>query len=191
MIIPRRDALLTLVGLGALALTGCADEDDVCPGDDSGQPCGDTRPSWSLIDHQPATPRFLQRYGLAQFRGARVALSVVAANCDYCSTQVGKLEEMKRDLLAAGIDDVEIIALNVDYARDDVKKLASACSYTVFQDERDVGAVAEMGGRDFDIFLFGRDGVLQRVLRLGGKTNYYIYTQQGYANIRQAVLSVT
>ena len=88
---------------------------------------------------------------------------------------------------------VNFVGVNKDDAESDKSKLASRCSFPLFQDREDVGAwTVHHAGRKDDFFIYGPDGKLVDYLPvngdLEGKRQVNLSTKDGYSTLKKAIL---
>ncbi len=99
---------------------------------------------------------------------------------------------MRQSLNAQGID-VGFVAINAFTAEADRWRILDVTAYAVLQDtpSEDSGTAWDaLGGRKDDIFLFRGDGTLARVLPFDGELSTNLSTDEGYRNVRDALLAV-
>ena len=100
------------------------------------------------------------------------------------------MEQMRLELAADGID-VHFVALNMLSADndDDRKKLTDRCSFTVWQDLETINASGyhHRGTKD-DIYVYDADGKLADYFSIFAERESNLSTDEGYANLKQAVL---
>ncbi len=151
-----RRSFLTVVG--SVALVGCGD--DAAAPTDPGAPA----PTWSLPDFQPQSAAFGQTYGLDQFRGSALLVTLLNGSCNTCRGMAAGLESLQQELVAEGMN-VRFCAIN-EYYDLNGQLLADLCSFPLFQDSESVNAWAMHGGTRDDIYVYSSGGVLVRYYEL-------------------------
>lgn len=157
---------------------------------------GVTAPAWKLEDFQPRSPGYKDRYGPAEMRGKPLLVTMQSAWCPYCQAQVGRLEALRKELLAAG-KSVQIVGVNSSDQRavDAQQELVSRTDIPLFQDTTKANgssfdtAYQLHGGRKDDIYLYDSQGVLLSFFRNGGPVKIDLTTPEGYKNIKDALLA--
>ena len=80
------------------------------------------------------------------------------------------LEQMRIELLLEG-HKVYFLTINASNAVEQQQKLVDKCSFPLLQDTEEIDAwTLHDGGKD-DMFIYGKDGSLQRFLPFGGEVN--------------------
>jgi hypothetical protein len=116
-------------------------------------------------------------------------VALLAGWCSYCQSQASKMEQMRVELNTEGYD-VQFMAINGKTAdnSEDRQKLVDRCSFPLFQDHSDWNAwTLHKGGKD-DIYVYRADGTLAIELDAGGDIETNLSTEEGYGNLRQAIL---
>lgn len=99
---------------------------------------------------------------------------------------------MRQSLVAQGID-VGFVAINAYTAEGDVQRILDVTSYAVLQDTPSEGSGTvwdALGARKDDLLLFHGDGTLARVLPFDGELSTNLSTDEGYTNVRDALLDL-
>jgi hypothetical protein len=182
----RRDALASLAALAhapaaAALLGGCRDDPEP---NEPGAPA----PTWSLVDFQPLSEGFQQTYGLDRFRGRVLLVALYAGWCNTCVGNALKMDGAEARLVAEGLD-VRFVGINDASADSDYdrRNLTSVVRFPLFQDTPEVGAWKGLRGTRNDLYLYGPDGVLRAYYSVPGPTNVDPLSDDGYANLRQAL----
>ncbi|EDM80923.1 hypothetical protein PPSIR1_28473 [Plesiocystis pacifica SIR-1] len=159
-------------------------------GTETGEPpCPECAPIWDLYDFQPQSCGYTETYGLDSFEGHVTLIAMLAGWCSYCQSQAGKMEEMRLELALEGYD-VQMIAINATSADndDDRQNLVDRCAFPLFQDIDEVDAWDLHGGTKDDLVIYHADGTMAVFLDQGGEVNTNLSTDEGYANVKQALL---
>ena len=99
---------------------------------------------------------------------------------------------MRQSLSVQGID-VGFVVINAFNAEAERGLLVDVTAYSLLQDTESPGsgvAWDALSGRKDDIFLFHSDGTLARSLPFDGELSTNLSTDEGYRNVRDAVLAV-
>jgi thiol-disulfide isomerase/thioredoxin len=168
--------------------------DEPCVGvtpltDPPAEPCAECAPAWRLEDVQPRSCGFGQTYGLDSFEGHVTLVALLAGWCSYCQGQTLALEQLKLELALEGYD-VEMVTINGTTANnaDDQQELIDRCSFPIFQDLDEVGAWDLHGGGKDDMYIYAADGTLAQALPVEGELSTNLSTDEGYANVKQALI---
>ena len=170
--------LLVMTGLNPAKLQA----DPVSPRDP-----GAPWPSWELVNFQPKSPKYNQKYGLNEFRGRVTIVALLATWCPYCQRQIAKMEEMKEDLEANRVR-VNFVAVNVSSGKGDQHEFTSRCSFPLFQDTEETNAISQHRGRKDDYFIYNERGELTDYFPYLGERASDLTKSEGYENIKQALL---
>lgn len=129
-------------------------------------------PTWQLEDVQPDSERFGQTYGLDVFDGKVVFVAYLVGWCPYCQAQTTKLEQMREELAAEGVE-VAFVTVHGASANnaEDQEALTSRCSFPILQDTDDAGVWSTSGGGKDDFFIYGPDGTQLAYLQPSDGTN--------------------
>jgi hypothetical protein len=96
---------------------------------------------------------------------------------------------MRVELDAEG-HSAEFTAINKNDAADDQAALVAACGFPLFQDLVEVDAWALHDGHKDDIIIYDREGNVAVYLPRSGPVSTDLSTPIGYANLKNAILSV-
>lgn len=150
---------------------------------------GSMHPNWRLTDFQPQSCGFGQTYGLDAFRGQTLVVVLLSAGCSYCLGQTIKLEQMRYQLEVEG-HDVHFAIVNLKSMSGLQDNLIERGSFPLFQDTDEVDAWGLHGGRKDDFYIYDGDGVLQTFLAASGELSTNLSTDEGYANVHDAIVAV-
>lgn len=150
-------------------------------------------PTWRMADFQPLSCGFEQTYGLDSFTqpapGGRATLvALFNAGCGYCRGQAEQLDRMRIELRLQG-HDAYFVALNGHRYAVHQEGLAARCSFPLLQDTEELGGLDAMDGAIYDMFVYRPDGTLHVFLPGFGGPDTYLSEDEGYANVRAAVLA--
>jgi len=84
----------------------------------------------------------------------------------------------------------EFIAINSKSAVNNVTGLTNSCDFPVYQDLINVDAWKQHDGGKDDMYIYDQAGVLTHFLPIGGALSINLSGQEGYSNVKNAVLSV-
>ena len=84
--------------------------------------------------------------------------------------------------------DVHFLAINMMDAEDTQQNLIDKCSFPLFQDTEAVNAWGMHGGNKDDFFVYDKNGVLVAFLPISGDTSVDLTEDEGYQNLKQAIL---
>ena len=99
------------------------------------------------------------------------------------------MEKMRIELQAEG-HNVQFIAVNAISALETQHKLVERCAFTLFQDtEKDAVWDLQNGKKD-DFYIYDKEGVLADFLPVTGDRSVALSTDEGYANLKNAILAV-
>jgi hypothetical protein len=178
MLIQRR-RLVTGFGL-MLAAFGCSDElQPVEPGAPA--------PGFKLEDFQPASPRFGETYGLAEFRGSVLVLPLYAGWCDTCIGCCSILNDVYKEWQADGLN-VRVAAINPINALPHQKYLVEVCDFPLLQDTEEVRAWDTLLGSRDDTYFYDAEGILSKFIDFKADLAEMIVSDAGKALFRQAVV---
>jgi len=119
-----------------------------------------------------------------------VTLVVLLAGwCSYCQSQATKLEQMQLELMLEGYD-AQFLSINGVSADtpEYQQNLIDRCSFPLFQDTDEVDGWVAHGGSKDDMYLYGADGMLALELPAGGELSTNLSTEEGYQNVKQAII---
>jgi hypothetical protein len=85
---------------------------------------------------------------------------------------------------------VEFVGVNKADAVAEGVNLTARCSFPVLQDVDTVGAWDLHGGHKDDFLIYRADGTLADYLPTGGERGTNLSTPEGYANVKNAILTV-
>ncbi len=199
-------ALTLLILPGTACIIASTDDDDVgatggdlepgeCVGPETqlevpdAAACDDCAPAWALEDFQPRSCGFGETYGLNTFEGEVTVVALLASWCGFCQAQAQKMEQLRIELGAEGVD-VMMVAINADDANTTEyrQNLIDRCSFPLFQNTQEADAWGLHGGNKDDIYVYNSDGSLAVALPYGEGVNTNLSEEEGYANLRQAIL---
>lgn len=111
-------------------------------------------PTWTREDVQPKSARFGQTYGLDEFRGKTIVLTLFEGFCTFCRSNSLIAEELQNELTQEGYDVVSAILSDPN-----ASEFASRVSFPIFRDA-DGSAWREMrpNAIKHDTYVFGPDG---------------------------------
>lgn len=144
-------------------------------------------PDWELVDFQPKSPKYNQKYGLDHFKGRITMVALLATWCPYCQKQVAKMEELKKDLEADRVQ-VNFVAVNIQSGEGDQHEFTSRCSFPLFQDTKEIDAFKQHRGRKDDYFIYNERGELTDYFPYLGDRKSDLTSPEGYENIKKALL---
>ena len=151
---------------------------------------GALAPTWSLSDEQPLSCNYQKIYGLEQVRGTPSMVVLLWSGCSFCQSQTEMLHQMKGELDADGVA-VNFFIINRSDGASSVLNLANRCTFPVFQDTDEVNAWGlHLGAKD-DFYFYDGDGILQNFISVRGDLEINLRTDEGYENIKSAVLALT
>ena len=96
---------------------------------------------------------------------------------------------MRIELEVAGYD-VQFLVVNKQDAESTQQKLIDKCAYPIFQDVAEVDAWRLHDGKKDDFYIFNENGELAVFLPNGGEISTNLSTQEGYENVKNAILGV-
>lgn len=96
---------------------------------------------------------------------------------------------MRLELEIAG-HDVQFVAINKSDAIPNQQKLVDKCSFPLLQDLKTIGVWDLMKGKKDDFYIYAKDGTLAKYLPISGETSVNLSTDEGYENLKQAILDV-
>lgn len=172
------DCIGPLVTESVDATTGTAQECPTC--------IGSPLPDWAARDMNPLSCGYGHTYGLDAFEGDVQLVVLLSAGCSFCLSQMVYFEQLRFELEAAG-HAVDFSTVNLSSMATRVGNMTERASFAIFQDTDALGLWSAMGGRKDDIYLY-RDGTLVDFLPVGGERSTNLSTEEGYDNVRQAVL---
>ena len=148
------------------------------------------RPTWRLYDFQDDSCGFEDTYGLDSFDGRATLVALFNAGCGYCQGQAQNLDRMHRELRTMGID-AYFVAVNGSRYEPYQDRIIDRCRLPFFQDTEEINAIEQMGGAIYDMFVYRPDGTLHVFLSGSGEIDTYLSVDEGYANVREAVISAS
>ena len=180
-----------LLAATILLLMACGSADETGEGDPCrGATCpGSLAPAWELTDFQPKSPHLGQSYGLSRFRGTPTLVALLSGWCSFCQSQAEQLQRMHNELVAAG-HALNVVAINSIDAVDDQVQLTARASFPMFQDQPTVSAWSLHGGQKDDLYLYDAGGRLADFLSPRGTRSIVLSSDEGYENVRNALLSL-
>lgn len=92
--------------------------------------------------------------------------------------------------LAAGGHEVYFVVINAANAVDDQDALVRQCTIPLLQDTEAVGAWGQLGGEKDDFFVLDAHGNVATHLAVDGELATDLSSDEGYANVRDALLAV-
>ncbi|TNF33381.1 MAG: hypothetical protein EP329_08360 [Deltaproteobacteria bacterium] len=95
---------------------------------------------------------------------------------------------MRQELADAG-HDVYVVAINAPSAAANQGALTDKCSFPLLQDTEEVDAWGQLGGSKDDFFVLDENGDVVAHLPVGGEVSTNLSTEEGYANVRAALLA--
>jgi thiol-disulfide isomerase/thioredoxin len=147
-------------------------------------------PDWELVDFQPKSLKFNETYGLDHFRGRVTFVALLATWCSFCKTQIEKMEEMRKEFAANRIE-VNFVVVNTTSGESEQSEFTSRSSFPLFQDTDLENAFGLHQGYKDDYYIYNERGELTDFFAYGGDRKSDLATSEGYANIKQAILSAT
>lgn len=164
----------------AMELPAAPLECTTCPG---AQP-----PAFSLPDVQPQSCSFGESYGVGAFAGKPTVVALLAAWCSFCQSQSTRMEQMRNELAAEGLE-VNFVIINGDDAADRVDEFIQRVPFPILQDSVDAGVWEAFNGAKDDIFVYDADLSLVEWISPRGETPYNLSQEDGYAQLRNAILT--
>lgn len=150
-----RALVATTVLLTALFAAGCSTEPADRPRDLAGITV--TTPDWQLQDIQPESARFEETYGLTEFRGRVLVVTLVEGYCSVCRGLTKEIDKLAAAMTAEGYD-VQFALLGDSNASDFVNRSV----LPLFRDpsaERAAWTAMEVAPAKQDTFVYDRSGV--------------------------------
>jgi hypothetical protein len=96
---------------------------------------------------------------------------------------------MRLELEADGYP-VQVLAINKIDAETTQESLVSKTAFPLFQDTLEVQAWSLHDGSKDDFFVYGPDGLLYTYLPHGGEIDTNLSTDEGYNNLKDAILDL-
>jgi len=150
---------------------------------------GAVAPEWELSDEQPLSCNHQKIYGLTQYRGTPTMVVLLWSGCGFCQSQTEMLHQMKTELAEANMA-VNFSIINRADGASSVLNLSNRCTFPVFQDTDEIDAWGlHQGGKD-DFLFYDADGILRDFISARGELEINLRTEEGYANIKNAVLAL-
>jgi thiol-disulfide isomerase/thioredoxin len=178
MLIARRPLIASL-GL-VLPAFGCSSDPE------ANEP-GAAAPGFQLEDFQPASPRFGEKYGLAEFKGSVLFLPLFAGWCSTCIGCASILNDVYKEWQAEGLN-VRVAAINPSNAVPHQKYLVEVCDFPLLQDTEQARAWDTLLGTKDDHYVYDASGILSTFIDFDGKLDKMIVSPAGKALFRQAVI---
>ena len=99
------------------------------------------------------------------------------------------MERMRIELQASG-QTVHFIAINKADAVDQQTKLVNRCAFPLFQDIPELNVWERHNGRKDDFYVYDQEGKLADYLSISGERSVNLGTEEGYNNLKTAILNV-
>ncbi|MFN3197308.1 MAG: redoxin domain-containing protein [Bradymonadia bacterium] len=148
---------------------------------------GAEMPKWQLYDFQPQSCGYGATHGLDSFLGRVTLVALFNAGCPYCQAQAEKMEQMRIELEAEG-HEVWFVAVNLMGRESLQAELTNRAAFPMFQDTEGTNAWGMHQGGLSDYYVYDESGVLVTWLPNGGEVNTTLANEEGYANLKNAVL---
>jgi hypothetical protein len=155
----------------------------------AGPELGEFPPAWALRDFQPQSCGYEAVYGLEAFRGRVTVLAILSGGWGYCRLQAGAMERLRIELEAAG-QPTDFVAINLLLAWDHQQALVDVCAFPLFQETPSVLASLLHHANKDDFLIFDQEGRLARYLPYGGDVATNMNSDEGYENIKNAILEL-
>lgn len=161
---------------------------------------GASAPNFKLLDVNPTSCGIGQYYGLEAFEGKVTFVVLLRSTCGYCMAQLEKLEQMRYEFLAMGLE-LHMVVINERGTQAQVNNLTERAQIPIWQDVEEVMAweslsspdpdndVARVGGDKDDMYIYDRQGNLWRFLDdddLEHKLN--LSDEEGYNYLKEALV---
>lgn len=85
--------------------------------------------------------------------------------------------------------DVQFVTINQKGAEDTLEKLLDKSSFALLQDQEDIDVWSLMQGGKDDFYVFNADGTLSQFLPVSGEIDVNLSTDEGYENLKTAILA--
>lgn len=168
---------------GVAELASTADAPDAGQAPECAIEAGCAAPEWLLDDFQPASCGYEAIYGLDSFRGTPTLVVLLAAWCSFCRLQIEKLEQLKFELEADGVD-IDFVVVNMPNAVDDQEEFVNRATFPLFQDTEEVDAYGLHQGSKDDFYLYDAGGSLLGYYEVNARDfSLNLTTDEGYANL--------
>jgi hypothetical protein len=95
---------------------------------------------------------------------------------------------MRLEMEASG-KDVHFITVNAVSALETQEKLVERCGFPLLQDQEDVDVWGLMNGSKDDFYVYDSQGKLAHFLPISGEINMNLTEEEGYNNLKNAVLN--
>ncbi|HIN85307.1 MAG TPA: hypothetical protein EYN06_02420 [Myxococcales bacterium] len=95
---------------------------------------------------------------------------------------------MRLEMQALG-KEVDFVSVNAVSALEQQEKLINRCSFPLLQDQEDVDVWGLMDGKKDDFYVYDSQGVLAHFLPIGGDISVNLTEDEGYNNLKSAILS--
>ena len=99
------------------------------------------------------------------------------------------LEQMHGELAAEGVE-AAFVSINAFSGLNHQENLIAKCTFPLFQDTEEVDAWGLHDGKKDDIYIYDAAGKLAAFLPINGSIETNLSTDEGYANLKNAILSV-
>lgn len=131
---------------------------------------GALAPDFKLRDFNPTSCGVGHYYGLDAFQGQVTFVVLLRSTCGYCMAQLEKLEQMRYELLAAGLE-LHMVVINERGTQAQIDNLTQRAQVPILQDVDEVMAWEALSSTDPD----------NDMAQIGGdKDDMYIYDSQGH-----------
>lgn len=84
---------------------------------------------------------------------------------------------------------VDFVTVNAVSGLEQQEDLIKRCSFSLFQDEEEVDVWGLMNGKKDDFYVYDSQGVLAHFLPIAGDINMNLSEDEGYNNLKSAILS--
>ena len=156
-----------------------------CPSCIGAQP-----PGMELVDVQPLSCAAGERYPLSAFAGTTTVVTLLSARCPFCQAQSIKMEQLRNELDAEGIE-VQFVIVNWSEAAAQVGEFIERVPFPILQDEASIDAWSLFQGAKDDLYVYGPDGKLAAHTSPRLDTPYNLSEAEGYAYLRNAIVDAT
>jgi thiol-disulfide isomerase/thioredoxin len=149
---------------------------------------GSRPPGFELADVQPQSCSFGENYDVGAFQGRPTVVALLAAWCSFCQSQSTRMEQMRNELAADGLD-VNFVIINGDDAGDRIDEFIQRVPFPILQDTVEAGVWEAFGGAKDDIFVYDSELSLVEWISPRGETPYNLSEEAGYAHLRAAIMT--